>query len=98
MAKSTIRDFSMLYEAVLSLKSKEECEAFFTDLFTITELQSATQRLIVADMLYHKKTCQYISDATGASTATVTRVNKCLNYGPGGYGMILKRLNNEETE
>lgn len=96
MAKTEIRDFSMLYNAVLSLKDKAECEALFTDLFTITELQSATQRMIVADMLYHKMTCQVISDETGASTATVTRVNKCLNYGSGGYGMVLKRLNGEE--
>ena len=98
MAKSAIRDFSMLYDAMLALKNKEECEALFTDLFTITELQSATQRLIVADMLYHKNTCQVISDETGASTATVTRVNKCLNYGSGGYRMVLKRLNGEEEE
>ena len=98
MAKTDIRDFSVLYRAVLAVRDEDECEALFTDLFTIAELQSATQRLVVADMLYHKNTCQAISDETGASTATVTRVNKCLNYGPGGYRMILKRLNGEEEE
>ena len=88
-------DRRRLYRAFLKLETEEECEAFLTDLFTITELQSAEQRLKVAKMLYEKNTCQYISDETGASTATVSRVNKCLNYGAGGYRVVLEKLGGE---
>ncbi len=89
-------DRRRLYKAFLGLSTEKECEAFLTDLFTITELQSAEQRLKVAKMLYEKKTCQYISDETGASTATVSRVNKCLNYGAGGYRAVLEKLGEEK--
>ena len=90
------KDLSKLYRAFLCLKNEEECEAFFSDIFTINELMSAAQRLKVAQMLYDKKTCQTISTQTGASTATVSRVNKCLNYGTGGYQIVLQRLAGEE--
>ncbi len=89
-------DLSMLYRAFLSLSTEEECEAFFTDIFTINELQSAAQRLKVACMLYDKRTCLQISEETGASTATVSRVNKCLNYGEGGYLSVIKKLRGTE--
>lgn len=89
-------DRRRLCRAFLALSTEEECEAFLSDLFTITELQSAEQRLKVAKMLFEKKTCQYISDETGASTATVSRVNKCLNYGTGGYKAVLDKLEKGE--
>ena len=92
MLNATNEDRKRLYNAFLGLTTEEECEAFLTDLFTITELQSAEQRLKVAKMLNEKKTCQYISEETGASTATVSRVNKCLNYGTGGYRHVLEKL------
>ena len=88
-------DRRRLYKAFLILENEDECEAFLTDLFTITEIRSAEQRLKVAKMLSEKKTCQYISELTGASTATVSRVNKCFNYGTGGYKAVLNKLDKE---
>lgn len=86
------QDYERLYEAVLTLKNAEECKMFFDDICTISELNAISQRLKVAEMLREKKTCQAIAAETGASTATVSRVNKCLNYGAGGYVMVLERL------
>lgn len=84
-----IEAFDSLFEAVLKLKSVEDCRKFFEDVCTIKELQDVTQRLEVAKLL--KKGCNYqsISKETGASTATISRVNKCLNYGSGGYAIVL---------
>ncbi len=96
MEKGNKKDYQKLYRAILSLKNEEECQKLFEDLFTINELDAAAQRIKVAGMLYHKHTCGYISEATGASTATVSRVNKYLNYGSGGYKIVLERLNEEE--
>lgn len=81
-----------LFEAVLSLKTTEECQHFFEDLCTIKELQDLSQRLEVAEMLYDGKNYQEVSRTTGASTATISRVNKCLNYGSRGYETALKRM------
>ncbi len=80
------------YEAVLSLKTAEECEKFFNDICTITELASISQRLEVALLLSEKKTFNEIVSQTGASTTTISRVNRCLQYGDGGYETVLKRL------
>lgn len=85
-----------LFEAVLTLKSVEECYMFFEDLCTISELTSISQRFKVAQLLSEKHTCHDISDTTGASTATISRVNRCLLYGTGGYQMALKRLKQED--
>lgn len=82
----------LLYEAVMQLHSKEECKSFFDDLCTIAELRSMSQRVEVASMLYDKKVYTEIADKTGASTATISRVNKCLNYGKDGYNTVLRRL------
>lgn len=87
--------YGKLLKAVLSLNGEDECRMFFEDIFTKTELDSLVQRLKVADMLYKKNTCGVIAEATGASTATVSRVNRCLNYGPGGYKLVLDRLNED---
>ncbi len=82
----------MLFEAVLQLKDIDECRRFFDDLCTIPELRSMSQRIEVAHMLYEKKVYTDIAEATGASTATISRVNKCLNYGKDGYNLVLERL------
>jgi TrpR-related protein YerC/YecD len=89
-------DMDKLFEAVLTLKSVEECYMFFEDLCTISELTSISQRFKVAKLLSEKHTCHDISDTTGASTATISRVNRCLLYGTGGYQMALKRLKQED--
>lgn len=80
------------FESVLLLKNPDECYKFFEDICTIAELGAIAQRLKVARMLRDKKTVHEISETTGISTATISRVNKCLNYGTGGYDMILSRL------
>lgn len=85
-----------LFEAMLQLKNIDECYAFFDDLCTISEVQSLTQRLAVAKMLHEKKTYDTIQLETGASTATISRVRRCVDYGSGGYKKILNRL--DETE
>ena len=81
-----------LFEAVLTLKSPEECYAFFEDVCTVNELLSLSQRYEVAKMLREKKTYLDIAERTGASTATISRVNRSLNYGNDGYEMVFKRL------
>ena len=80
-----------LFDAILSLKSEEECYRFFDDLCTIGELQAMTQRLEVARLLREGKTFTQISEETGVSSATITRVNKCIAYGTGGYELALDR-------
>lgn len=89
-------DMDRLFKAILTLESIEECYMFFEDLCTISELKSIEQRMKVAALLKSKHTCHDISDTTGASTATISRVNRCLHYGAGGYEMVLKRLNSKE--
>lgn len=81
-----------LFEAVLTLKNKEECYAFFDDLCTVNELLSLSQRYEVARMLQNKKTYLEIAEKTGASTATISRVNRSLNYGSDGYELVFNRL------
>ena len=80
-----------LYEAILHLESVEECRVFFEDICTIKELQDLSQRLLVAQMLSEGKNYQEICAATGASTATICRVNKCLTYGE-GYRLVLDKI------
>ena len=81
-----------LFEGILSLKSKEECYIFFEDICTINELLSLSQRFEVAKMLREQKTYLEIAEKTGASTATISRVNRSLNYGNDGYDMVLTEL------
>ena len=85
-------DVDQLFEAVLSLKTKEECYIFFEDVCTINELLSLSQRLEVAKMLRQKKTYLEISEKTGASTATISRVNRSLIYGNDGYELVFERI------
>lgn len=81
-----------LFEAVLTLKNAEECYAFFEDVCTVNELLSLSQRYEVAKMLREGKTYLEIAEKTGASTATISRVNRSLNYGNDGYDMVFERL------
>ena len=82
-----------LFEAVLSLKNKEECYIFFEDICTINELLSLSQRFEVAKMLREQNTYLEIAEKTGASTATISRVNRSLNYGNDGYDIVFERIN-----
>ncbi len=86
----------MLYEAILQLKNAEECEAFFEDLCTVQELESFSQRLLVARLLTEDKVYTDIVGKTGASTATISRVNRTLRYGRGGYETVLNRLSGKK--
>ena len=85
-----------LFDAILSLREKEECYTFFEDLCTVNELLSLSQRFEVATMLRDRKTYLEIADKTGASTATISRVNRSLNYGNDGYLMVFNRMENKE--
>lgn len=82
-------NFENLYEAVLKLKSSEDCRKFFEDVCTIKEVQDLSQRLEVAKLLSSGKNYQEVVRLTGASTATISRVSRCLNYGAGGYALVL---------
>lgn len=82
-----------LYEAILLLESVEECYNFFEDIGTVAEIKALAQRLEVAKLLTERKTYKEISKLTGASDATISRVNKALNYGADGYKLVLERLN-----
>ncbi len=84
-----------LFNAILCLKDQDECYSFFEDLCTVNELLSLSQRFEVASMLRNNNTYLEIAEKTGASTATISRVNRSLNYGNDGYDMILERLNHQ---
>ncbi len=85
-------DIDALFRAVLTLRDEEDCYRFFEDVCTVNELQSIAQRLQVARMLYEKKTYSEIEAETKASTATISRVNKCLLYGSDGYRRVFERM------
>lgn len=87
-----------LFKAILSLENKEECYTFFEDICTINELLSLSQRFEVAKMLREQKTYLEIAEKTGASTATISRVNRSLNYGNDGYDMVFERIGLKEDE
>ena len=88
----------LFFEAVMSLKSQEDCRLFFEDICTIKELQAMAQRFRVAQMLRDNKNYQQIQADTGASSATISRVNKCLLYGSGGYATALERMGKERED
>ena len=90
MTNFHIESIDDLFSAILKLKSVQDCRNFFEDVCTIKELEDISQRLEVAKQLIDGKNYQSISKETGASTATISRVNKCLNYGSGGYKLVLK--------
>lgn len=84
-----------LARAMLALDNMDEAYRFFEDIFTIHELQAVAQRLAVARLLQKKVTYQEIAERTGASTATISRVNRCLTYGADGYNTVLDRMEKE---
>lgn len=94
MADSKLKDESIdqLFKAILLLETEEECYQFFEDVCTISEIKALAQRLQVARMLRDGKTYQKIEKETGASTATISRVKRFLQYGAGGYFLVLSRL------
>lgn len=92
MAKRENNYMDNFYRAILSLENEEECRAFFEDVCTIKELQDMSHRLEVARELAEGRVFNDICRETGSSTATISRVNKCLTYGPGGYAIVLGRL------
>ena len=83
---------NQLFDAIVNLKSREECSKFFEDICTIKELLDLAQRLDVAVLLDQGVSYQAIAQQINVSTATISRVNRCLNYGSGGYKMALERL------
>jgi len=87
-----------LFDAILSLQNREECYTFFEDVCTVNELLSLSQRFEVAKMLRDQKTYLDIAEKTGASTATISRVNRSLNYGNDGYDMVFSRMQNTDKQ
>lgn len=85
-----------LFEAILSLKDIDECYNFFEDLCTITELRDMCQRLDTAFLIDEGESYQKISEQIGVSTATISRVSRCLNYGAGGYRSVIDRMKEEQ--
>ena len=92
MKKQNQCDFTNFYKAVLSLNTSEECAAFFNDVCTIQELEALAQRMEVAIRLKNGESYIDINKETGASTATISRVSKYLNYGAGGYETVIERI------
>lgn len=86
------------FQAILLLKDMDECYRFFEDICTVKEIQSIAQRLEVAKLLRMNKTYNEIETETGASTATISRINRSLNYGADGYNLVLDRLGYSPTE
>ena len=98
MARGLSPEMQELFEGILMLETIQECERFFTDICTIKELQALTQRLQVAKQLYEGRNYNEVYRDTGVSSATICRVNKCLNYGDGGYKTVLDRLGGNSDE
>lgn len=91
-------DIDELFDAVLTLENREDCYRFFEDVCTINEIHAIAQRLQVAKLLSEKKTYNEIEDTTKASTATISRINKCLIYGADGYRRVLERMQEKKEE
>ena len=98
MSNWQTKSTDQLCEAILQLKTKEECYAFLEDICTIKEVLDISQRLAVAQMLSQGISYTTICKETGASTATISRVSKCCEYGAGGYKTVIERLNKENTD
>lgn len=96
MANWYTQDVETLFEAILSLKNVEECRAFFEDACTVKEIREISQRLHVAQLLREGSSYALINGETGVSTATISRVSRCLVYGNGGYDLVLDRLAGEK--
>lgn len=90
------KNVDFLFRAILELQTMEECYDFFSDLCTVTELKAISQRIVVAKLLSEHRVYNEIVEETGASTATISRVNRSLNYGADGYEKIFQRMKQEE--
>ncbi len=90
------KNTDFLFDAILTLKTPEECYLFFEDLCTVSELRALSQRIVVAKMLNEKRVYSDIVAATGASTATISRVNRSLIYGCDAYNMVFSRMESKE--
>jgi len=97
-AKLKEKGMDMLFKAILTLETVEECYDFFEDLCTVPEMKAMAQRFTVAHMLSEHKVYSEIVSETGASTATVSRVNRSLNYGCDGYAMVFSRMEQDEEK
>ena len=91
-SKIKSEEIDLFFKGILQLENIEECYKFFEDVATINEIKALAQRLHVAMLLKNKKTYTDIAEKTGASTATISRVNRCLNYGSDGYKLILEKI------
>lgn len=98
MKKLHTPEVEELFRGILTLESIEECYAFFEDICTVKELLDIAQRLRAAKMLEKGENYLEVSRVTGMSTATISRVNKCLTYGEGGYDLVLSRLAKDEEK
>ncbi len=96
MRKHQKENIDTLFKAILSLENIEECYSFFEDACTIQELESIAQRFEVAQLLSSGKSYAEVNKLTGASTATICRVGKCVNYGTGGYKTAIDRLDKKD--
>ena len=95
MSKLRNTETDLLFEGILKLETVEECYRFFTDICTIKEVQDMAQRFEAAILLDQGEGYQTISDQVGISTATISRVSRCLNYGAGGYACVINRMKEE---
>lgn len=96
-SKIKCKEVDFLFQAILQLKNEEECYGFFEDLCTVTELKSMSQRIVVAKMLSEGKVYSDIVRETGASTATISRVNRSLEYGCDAYSLVFERMKKDEA-
>lgn len=97
MAPFNTPSIDRLFAAILQLQDVEECHKFFEDICTIKEVQDMAQRLDAAFLLDEGAGYQQIGEQVGISTATISRVSRCLNYGAGGYRMVIDRMKEEEV-
>ncbi len=97
MTKKSREDAQKFYEAILTLQTVEECEAFFEDICTYQEMDAIAQRMEVALLLWDDMRYSDVNKQTGASTATICRVSKAMNYGAGGYKTVIERLKENEN-
>ena len=97
-SKLESEEMDFLFDAILSLKTREECYRFFDDICTINEIKALELRLQVAKMLKQRRTYLDIASSTGASTATISRINRSLNYGSDGYNLVFDRISWKEEK
>lgn len=97
-SKTKSETVDMLFEGILMLENLEDCYRFFEDLCTTNELKAMSERLQVAKFLWERKTYIDIEDRTGASTATISRINRSLNYGNDGYKLVIERIKDKNIK